>query len=63
MPEIIFKRSNICKAFDIGKNVFYMLTRLPGTPIKRIGGRQGVWACNVSDMEEFIRNLKEGEDT
>jgi len=57
-PEIIFKREKICQRFDIGKNTFYKLAEVPGSPIKKV---QGVWACVVDQMAEFVRQYPPDE--
>ena len=50
--EVIFGREKICKKFDISKDFFYKLSKVPGTPIKLIEGK---WSCTVDQVADFIR--------
>lgn len=51
--RVFFTKENILRRFEIKKDYFYKLTRLQGTPLKKVGGH---WCCVEEDMVEFIRN-------
>jgi len=56
---VIFKRDEICRKYGISKKVFYAMTEIPGSPIKKIKG--ATWAVEVEQMRVFVRNYVDKE--
>ena len=58
---VVFKREEICRLYNISRNAFYVLARLPGSPLKKIEGAG--WACEIEQMREFIREYQHASRT
>ena len=56
--EVIFGREKICKKFDISKDFFYKLSKVPGSPFKLL---EGIWSCTVDQVADFIRKYPCGK--
>lgn len=57
--EVVFTREGICKAFDTSRNSFYILVHASGNQLKKAGDK--IWACDIYEMREFIKNLPGGD--
>lgn len=50
--RVLFKRDVICDHYRLSTVLFYRLSKVKDSPIRKVAG---IWCCNTDEMAEFVR--------